>query len=156
MNHALQQVTKSRRDKTGPCHAGKVCLSAVHIANTNVILIIHYIYFTVCHHSDTALDLDMLLIQLKPQVLTKWKQFAEAVGLSNIIKELSQYSADECIVEVFDQWLKSHPTKPTWRNVADVLNDIGLQQLAKDIMKVYQTGTSLIVFLLHTHVHVDY
>ena len=89
---------------------------------------------------DKALDLDMLLIQLKPQVVTKWKQFAEAVGLSNIIKELSQYSEDECIVEVFDQWLKSHPTKPTWRNVADVLNDIGLQQLAKDIRKVYQTG----------------
>lgn len=92
------------------------------------------------YYTDAHLDLDMLLIQLKPQVLTKWKQFAEAVGLSNIIKELSQYSEDECIVEVFDQWLKSHPTKPTWRNVADILKDIGLQQLSNDIMKVYQTG----------------
>ena len=87
------------------------------------------------------MDLDSLLIQLKPQVLTKWKQFAEAVGLSNIVKQLSQYSDDECIVEVFDQWFKSHPTKPTWSNVADVLNDIGLHQLASDIMKVYETGS---------------
>ena len=101
--------------------------------------------------ADAALDLDMLLIQLKPQVLTKWKQFAEAVGLSNIIKELSQYSEDECIVEVFDQWLKSHPTKPTWRNVADVLNDIGLQQLANDIMKVYDTGIYTSVFYHYTN-----
>ena len=97
------------------------------------------IHFTVTY-TDNSLDLDSLLIQLKPQVLTKWKQFAEAVGLSNIIKQLSQYSDDECIVKVFDQWLKSHPTKPTWSNVADVLNDIGLHQLANNIMKVYETG----------------
>ena len=90
--------------------------------------------------TDKSLDLDSLLIQLKPQVTDKWKQFAEAVGLSNIIQQLSKYGPDECIVEVFDQWLKSHPTKPTWRNVADVLNDIGLHQLAEDILKVYETG----------------
>ena len=80
------------------------------------------------------------MIQLKPQVIDKWEQFAEAVGLGNIIKQLSQYSPDECIVEVFDQWLKSHPTRPTWENVADVLTAIGLHQLARDILKVYRTG----------------
>ena len=87
------------------------------------------------------LDLDSLLIQLKPHVIDKWKQFAEAVGLGNIVNQLAQYSTDECIVEVFDQWLKSHPTQPTWKDVAEVLTDIGLHQLAEDILKVYETGT---------------
>jgi hypothetical protein len=89
---------------------------------------------------DSTLDLDSLLIQLKPQVTQKWKEFANVVGLSNMIKQLSRYSAEECIVEVCDQWLKSHPTKPAWRDVANVVRDIGLHQLADGLLMAYNTG----------------
>ena len=86
------------------------------------------------------MDLNSLLIQLKPQVTQKWKEFANVVGLSNMIRELSRYSAEECIVEICDQWLKSHPTKPTWRDVANVVKEIGLDQLSEGLLMAYNTG----------------
>ena len=86
------------------------------------------------------MNLDSLLIQLKPQMTSKWKEFANVVGLSNIIKQLVKYSPDECIVEICDQWLKSQPNKPTWRDVANVVREIGFYQLANDIMMAYKTG----------------
>ena len=89
---------------------------------------------------DSALNLDSLLIQLKPQVTSKWKEFANVVGLSNIIKQLAKYSPDECIVEVCDQWLKSQPNNPTWRDVANVVKEIGLYELANNILMAYETG----------------
>ena len=92
---------------------------------------------------DTTLDLDSLLIQLKPQVTPKWKEFANVVGLSDMIKKLSKYSAEECIVEVCDQWLKNQPGKPTWRDLANVVKDIGLYQLAAGILTAYKTGCYL-------------
>ena len=96
-----------------------------------------------CTIIDTTLDLDSLLIQLKPQVTPKWKEFANALGLSDMIEKLSKYSAEECIVEVCDQWLKNQPGKTTWRDVAKVVKDIGLYQLADGILTAYKTGCYL-------------
>ena len=45
---------------------------------------------------------------------------------------------EESIVEVLDYWLRQGGK--TWRDVADVLNEIHLQELAKKILKVYDTG----------------
>ena len=46
-------------------------------------------------------------------------------------------------MEVCDQWLKNQPGKTTWRDVAKVVKDIGLYQLADGILTAYQTGCYL-------------
>ena len=44
-------------------------------------------------------------------------------------------------MEVLDQWLRNFPGRPTWRDVANALRKIGVQQLADDIEMVYETGS---------------
>ena len=50
------------------------------------------------------------------------------------------YPDEECIVEVLDHWMRNHKSKPTWRDVAKSLKDVGLYQLADGILNVYKTG----------------
>ena len=91
---------------------------------------------------DDLLNLDSLLIQLKPEVTSKWELFARVVGLSQeVIKDLSNCGPDERMVEMLDYWLRNHPSKPTWREVAQILEELHLYQLADDLLKVYETGT---------------
>ena len=45
------------------------------------------------------------------------------------------------MVEVVDGWLaKLYPNKPTWREIADVVESIGHGSLADSIREVYTTG----------------
>ena len=91
--------------------------------------------------TDDLLNLDSLLIQLKPEVTSKWEQFASVVGLSQeVIIDLSNCGPDERMVEMLDYWLRHHPSKPTWREVAQILEELHLYQLADDLLKVYETG----------------
>ena len=46
---------------------------------------------------------------------------------------------DQCKVEMFDQWLRSH-MRPTWREVADALTQIHESELANSLREVYTTG----------------
>ena len=90
------------------------------------------------------LNLDSLIIQLKPEVTSKWEEFAKVVGLSQeVIKDLSSCGPSERMVEMLDYWLRHHPSKPTWREVAQILEKIHFYQLADDILKVYKTGKIL-------------
>ena len=92
--------------------------------------------------SDDLLNLDSLLIQLKPEVTSKWEQFAQVIGLSeDVMKDLASCGPDDRMVEMLDYWLRHNPSKPTWRDVAQVLEEIHLYQLADDLLKVYDTGT---------------
>ena len=53
------------------------------------------------------------------------------------------YSSDQCLVEILDHWLRSrhHGHKePTWREIAQALNEIGLHELSNKITQVYITG----------------
>ena len=88
-----------------------------------------------------GVDLDTLLIQLRPQVGPKWYQFGEAAGIPKdaLNKIAEQCSPEECIVEVLDYWLRN-TTRPTWKGIAWILKAINLQQLAFDIERVYSTG----------------
>ena len=55
------------------------------------------------------MDLDNLLINLRSEVTPKWHQFGVAVGMSEeILKKYFNYSPEECIVEVFDYWLRNY------------------------------------------------
>ena len=92
---------------------------------------------------DEAINLDSLLIQLKPALTDKWYEFGEAIGIpKETLQECTQYSSDQSLVEILDNWLRNHNNQPTWNEVANALTKIGLQQLALDIMKVYDTGDS--------------
>ena len=91
---------------------------------------------------DKTVNLDSLLIQLRLQVTAKWHQFGIAVDIPDeILEQYSSYPADERLMEVLDYWLKNSGTPgPTWRDVAKVLSDIELHELAGGIMNVYETG----------------
>ena len=91
---------------------------------------------------DRNINLDMLLIQLKPQVTPKWYQFGLAVGIAKeVMDKYSDYPDEECLVEVLDHWLRNHESnKLTWKEVAEVLREIDLHQLADDLTKSYDTG----------------
>ena len=93
-----------------------------------------------------SLDLDKLLIQLRPQVGPKWYQFGQAAGIEREV--LDNYAChcnpEDCIVETLDYWLRNHAGKPTWKEIAKLLQAIGLGELALDIDKVYSTGEIII------------
>ena len=45
------------------------------------------------------------------------------------------------MVEVVDGWLANlHPDKPTWREIADVVESIGHHDLAHSLRQVYISG----------------
>ena len=57
-----------------------------------------------------SVDLDSLLIQLRPQVSTKWYEFGEVAGIEkealDKIAEQCPPDQEQCIVEQFDYWLR--------------------------------------------------
>ena len=87
-----------------------------------------------------------MLIQLRSEVTHKWYQFGLAVKIpTDMLDKYSELSPSECIVEVLDYWLRNQPNHqiPTWRDVANILEEIGFHQLAESILNVYQTGEQL-------------
>jgi hypothetical protein len=91
--------------------------------------------------ADNSLNLDTLLIQIKAAATPLWYQLGEVLGIDK--ESLDRYSShppEESIIEMLDQWLRSGPQRRTWRDVAEALKKIGLEQLASDIEKVYETG----------------
>ena len=99
------------------------------------------------HPIITTLDdvnLDNLLIQLRPQVTPKWYQFGEAAGIQRDVLNnfAKQCSPTDCIMEMLDFWLRNCKALPTWNDVAKILKEINLTQLSHDIEGVYTTGKS--------------
>lgn len=94
------------------------------------------------YYTDTCVNLDNVLIQLRPQVTSKWHQFGEAVGIENEVLDscANTCSPEDCIVEMLDYWLRNSLKKPTWRDIAEALKAINLPQLALNIEMVYSTG----------------
>ena len=73
-----------------------------------------------------------------------------AVGLAEeLLDKYSKYPPEECIVEVLDIWLRDYhcdtstTSKPTWRDVAKVLREIELHQLANNILTKCKNGKFL-------------
>ena len=94
------------------------------------------------HDAQLSVNLDNLLIQLRPHVTHKWYAFGEAVCISkDILDNYGEKCApDDCIIEVLDYWLRHSVSHPTWKDVAQTLLKINLQQLAQEIDKGYTTG----------------
>ena len=117
--------------------------------------------------ADSKVCLDQILIQLK-EVAPHWRRLGEAVGVGRL-DEISQYvcqtwefeypcycvcvslqvgSESDAMVEVVDGWLAQlHPNKPTWREIADVVDSIGHHDLALSLRQVYVSGD------LHCNLH---
>jgi hypothetical protein len=90
---------------------------------------------------DLEVSLDQILIQLR-EVTPHWRKLGEAVGVQKL-DEISEYvgSESEAMVEVVDGWLANlHPNKPTWREIADVVDSIGHHDLAGSLRQVYISG----------------
>ena len=57
------------------------------------------------------------------------------------------------MVEMLDYWLRNHPDQPTWKEIADAIEDIHDYLLAKSIKAVYdvpskhnyQTNNNIII-----------
>ena len=78
---------------------------------------------------------------MKPTVTDKWYQFGEAIDIpKKVLEECTRYSPDQSLVEILDNWLRNHSGQPTWNEIAEALEEIGLKQLAFDIKCVYETG----------------
>ena len=97
--------------------------------------------------TDDSLDvnLDNLLIQLRPQVTTKWFHFGQAAGIDKEMLEsfAKQCSLEDSIMEMLDYWLRHCKEVPTWRDIAEILKKISLPKLAHDIEGVYRTGKTI-------------
>ena len=90
--------------------------------------------------------MDTLLIKIKAQVTPKWYQFGVAAGISKeTLDEFATFPPEESIVEIVDLWLRSCESKVTWRDVAEILREIGLYLLAERVVKIYKTGKQSIV-----------
>ena len=108
------------------------------------------LYIILClPHTDNCppVNLDSLLVQLRPQVGPKWYQFGEAAGIANyaLDKFAKQCHPEECIVELFDYWLRNSAENPTWRDIAKILKKIGLIKLGLEIESVCTTGINLVI-----------
>ena len=94
------------------------------------------------NYTDTCVNLDNVLIQLRPQVTIKWRQFGETVGIEKEVLDscAKTCSPEDCIIEMLDYWLRNSLKKPTWKDIAEALKEINLPQLAHDIEMIYFTG----------------
>ena len=85
--------------------------------------------------------MENLLLQLGPDVTTKWYQFGQALGVSkeflDNLKAKFSSESKKCLLGVLDYWLKNKYREPMWTDVAKALKDIELSHIAKDIQ---QTG----------------
>ena len=106
----------------------------MHAIEYNIIIMLVYKHHLV---ADDCLNLDTLLIQVRGAVTPHWYQLiGETLKVGkNVLNKCSNYPPEESIVEVLDQWLRNFPGRPTWRDVANALRKISLQQLANDIEK---------------------
>ena len=87
-------------------------------------------------------SLGTLLLLLQEQVSPKWREIGEGLGISKMVLDSisSTCSPENYFGELLDYWLKYCDGKPTWSDVADVLYDIDLHELAQEIENVYETG----------------
>ena len=80
------------------------------------------------------------LIQLRPKVTSKWRQFGMAAGVPNEVLENIATTNEDCLAKMLEHWLKNSTEEPTWTDVARILRQIELGQLASVIERTYITS----------------
>ena len=91
------------------------------------------LYFT--GRVNTIVPLQLLLqIGSQGEVAARWYQFGRAVGTDKqMLEDCANYPPKEAIVKIFVWWVRNRQV--TWKNVSEVLNNVGLQELAIGILK---------------------
>jgi hypothetical protein len=89
-----------------------------------------------------SVNLDNLLIQLRPQISAKWYQFGVVAGIEKVVLDSfsRNCSPNDCIIELLDYWLRNSTKQPMWSDVAGILKLMNHSQLASAIESVYATG----------------
>ena len=95
----------------------------------------HLLYFkTDDLNPDESLNLSSLLTHIRAKVAPKWHQFGMAIGMpEELLQQYSSYTSDERLIRIIDYWFKNHH-HPTRKDMAELLCDIELYELAKSIM----------------------
>ena len=82
-----------------------------------------------------VLNLEELLLKLHSQVSPKWHQFGFAVRVPvETLDELSSYQEEDRLSEIADYWMKQHEGQLAWREVARIMKEIDLNDLAEEIL----------------------
>ena len=98
---------------------------------------------------DDFLNLESLLIKLRGKVNDRWYQFGMAIGIPlAFLKKLEGYPNEDCILEIVDYWLRNHPDQPTWKEIADAIEEIQDYDLAQSIKGVYELACKTCVNLI--------
>ncbi len=88
------------------------------------------------------MNLDSLLINLQ-HLAPKWQEIGIHLKVSAVdlksIQELCKEVDSDCLVELFDKWLRSTDT-PTWKNITDVLDTMGEHESSQNIMDILSEG----------------
>lgn len=58
------------------------------------------------------------------------------------LDKLKEYPENQCLVEVLDYWLRNHPDKPTWQEIADA------QKKVKGDKWTSRQGASIILLII--------
>ena len=83
----------------------------------------------------SVLTVDELLLKLRSQVSPKWRQFGFALRVpAEILNELSSYQEEDRLSEIANYWMKQHQGQLTWREVAQIMKEIDLNELAEEIL----------------------
>ncbi|XP_064402579.1 uncharacterized protein LOC135348323 [Halichondria panicea] len=87
---------------------------------------------------DKLLDIDQALVQIR-SMKHKWRELAETMRLpETLIEQIEDSCCNDsagCLTEVINQW--SCSGQPTWRELTNHLSKIGEEQLAKELMTIY-------------------
>ena len=92
----------------------------------------------------SVLTVDELLLKLRSQVSPKWRQFGFAVRVPiETLDELLSYQEDDRLSEIANYWMKQHQGQLTWREVARIMKEIDLNDLAEAILSDDDTGMQI-------------
>ena len=90
---------------------------------------------------DTAqspVDLDNVLIQIRDEVTPHWHRLGEIVGVPReVLDKCSGYQPEQCLVEVVDYWLLRSGEQITWKDVAQAVREIKLEEPAEKVLLNY-------------------
>ena len=77
----------------------------------------------------------------KEELTSRWYECGLIIGVPKEVMDIYLgYPSDQCLIEVLDYWLRHHHGQLTWREVAQVLKEMKLYQLAEKALQVYTTG----------------
>ena len=91
---------------------------------------------------DDALDLESAIASLSGKLNGQWYAFGQSIGvatelLDELLESQNGSTEEECLAELLNHWMKHHPDQPTWKELADALEEIGANSLPLRVQGIY-------------------